>query len=324
VTNGRPRVAVVSACRDELNTNRDLRKHLAEGFATVCGAENTIDVSEASAKRSIPEHEPDLIVVFGTIMPDDVDLRAFRRIADACGAHLCVWVHDDPYELDSGYRAVPIADTIFTNDSGAVDYYRHDACFHLPLAASPTAHLREIADRFVCDVFFCGYGYPNRIALFDDLRRELGAFRTLILGDAWPANDSLFSNKRISKELLADLYAQSVCTVSIGRDYDIGNSRYELAASTPGPRTFEAAMAGCAQLHFVTGFEICDYFAPDSEILLFDTPAQFVEHVRTLVENPERLASIRRAAQARALRDHTYANRAATILEKTLRVAARP
>jgi len=320
----KPRVAVVSACRDELNTNRDLRTHLAEGFAAVCGSENVLCVSEASAERSIPPHEPNLIVVFGTIMPDDVDLRTFRRLADRCGAHLCVWVHDDPYELDTGYRASAVADTIFTNDSGAVDFYRHPACFHLPLAASPTAHFRELGERFVCDLFFCGYGYANRIALFNDLRGDLQPYRTLVLGDAWPGDDALFSNRRISKELLVDFYALSRCTISIGRNYDIGNARYELASSTPGPRTFEAAMSGCAQLHFVTGFEICDYFEPDSEILLFDSPADFSAQIRTLVENPPRLASIRKAAQARALRDHTYANRAATILAKTLGVTVRP
>jgi spore maturation protein CgeB len=67
---------------------------------------------------------------------------------------------------------------------------------------------------------------------------------------------------------------------------------------------------------FVEGLEIYDYFDPDEgEILLFDSPAELRRHIDMLRDDPAAAAQIAGAAQKRTLRDHTYASRAARILE---------
>jgi spore maturation protein CgeB len=104
--------------------------------------------------------------------------------------------------------------------------------------------------------------------------------------------------------------------LNMGRRFNLANARFGLDASTPGPRTFEAAMAGTVQCMFVEGLEIYDYFDPDEgEVLLFDSPAELRHHVDMLRDDPAAAAQIADAAQQRTLRDHTYANRAARILE---------
>jgi spore maturation protein CgeB len=102
--------------------------------------------------------------------------------------------------------------------------------------------------------------------------------------------------------------------LNLGRDFDFGNERYRLPATTPGPRTFEAAMAGCVQLYFVTGLEIEDYFTPDREILLFDHTSEVPHILESILSDPDRALEIARAAQNRALKDHSYTARARSIL----------
>jgi spore maturation protein CgeB len=310
------RVVVVSPVADHLNTNWRLRTYVGEGFAELCGAENVLVVPELLAERTIDERKPDLVVVFGGVMPDGIDLRGLRRAADRAGAHLAAWLHDDPYELDFAYRAVDVADSIFTNDAGSVDYYRHASVHHLPLAASPTAHRRPIGTDFLYDLFFCGRGFEGRVAFFNDMPRDaMAPFRTLVGGTGWPQSRAFYSNLRIPNERLADSYAASMCTVALGRDLDLGNERYMVPQSTPGPRVFEAAMAGCIQLYFVYGLEVAAYFEPEREILLIDSASEVPERLADLTAHPERLLALRAATQARALRDHTYAARARRILD---------
>lgn len=310
------RVAVVSPVPDELNTNWRLRDHVAEGFATLCGADRVVALPELTAERGIDQCGPDLVVVFGGLMPDRTDLRAIRRAADRCGAHVAVWVHDDPYELDFAYRAVAAADSVFTNDAACVDYYDHPSVHHLPLAASPTAHRRTLRSHFERDLFFCGYAFANRVAFFEEIPESaLEPFSTLVAGAGWPRTRAFYVNRRIAYDELPDYYSGSVCTVTLGRDLDLANRRYMVPQSTPGPRAFEAAMAGCLQLYFVNGLEIADYFEPGSEILLIDRPSDVPTYLQDVASDPSRLAAMRSATQARALRDHTYAERARRMLD---------
>ena len=77
-------------------------------------------------------------------------------------------------------------------------------------------------------------------------------------------------------------------------------------------------MAGCVQLFFVTGLEIEDYFEPGKEILLFDHADEVPDLMKSIIDGSPRAKTIAAAAQKRALRDHSYAERAKRILRECL------
>ena len=121
----------------------------------------------------------------------------------------------------------------------------------------------------------------------------------------------------IPNHQLKDYFATSRIVLNMGRDLSFANKKYQLVPSTPGPRTFEAAMAGACQLMFADSLEIMDYFNIDTEILLFNNPSEFEFLLMDLIHNPEKRFRIGAAARERCLRDHTYANRAQKILSCT-------
>lgn len=309
-------VLVAGSFPDRLNTNTALRRYLVEGFREVLGA---AAVAEASLETLLPElqrHRPKLLLCLGSCPPEVVNYQPVRAACDALGTHLAFWLHDDPYEFDLAYSATDVADTIFSNDGWAVLHYDHPRAFHLPMAASVKAHARPWRDDKARDVFFCGVAFANRIAIVRDLAPRLARCRTEILGTDWPAELPFAHNRRLPNSELADACAASTVTLSLGRNLHFANRRYQLDPSTPGPRTFEAAMAGTVQLHFADSLEISDYFADGEGVLLFDDPSNFAAQLDALLGDPGYARRIAEAGQARARRDHTYARRAEVILQR--------
>jgi len=85
---------------------------------------------------------------------------------------------------------------------------------------------------------------------------------------------------------------------------------------SPPTRIFEAAGGGaCLITDSWDGIE--EFFAPGEEILIASSAEEVVSHLTSL--NPTRSAAIGRAMRQRALRDHTYSQRASqaqAILER--------
>jgi spore maturation protein CgeB len=299
------------------NSNPLLPSHLKEGFSALVGSDNVRVVGTNVDELEIETFRPELLLMFGSMACNAVDYFRIASAGRRVGSHIAIWLHDDPYEFDFSFRAVEIGDTIFTNDRWALEHYDHPRVFHLPLAASPTFHYRELlplAHRRY-DLFFCGVAFKNRVQMIRELGYRLSRYSTLICGSEWPLDVFPSRNLRIPAKELPDYYASSRVVLNLGRDFDLANERYQLPASTPGPRTFEAAMAGAPQLYFVTSLEIVDYFEPGREILLFDQPADVLDTLEAVRDDSGTLLQIARAAQERAMRDHTYAERAKTILQ---------
>ncbi|MGI4900899.1 MAG: CgeB family protein [Janthinobacterium lividum] len=309
------RILVCGASPDSINHNARLRTLVGEGFSELLGTEAVRTCSLEVAEYCAAEFAPQLILVFGSCMPAVSVYHGLKNYCLKQDAVLAFWLHDDPYEFDFNYKILDIADVIFSNDRWAVTHYQHPHTYHVPLAASAAAHLRPACSNKEREVFFCGVGFANRINLLRDCRTALKDVRTEVLGADWPSDLSFASNERVEHEMLPDYYSRSLITLNIGRRFDLANARFNLDASTPGPRTFEAAMAGTVQCMFVEGLEIYDYFDPDAgEILLFDSPSELRRHVDMLRSDPRAAQRISFAAQQRALSDHTYTHRAMRIL----------
>jgi spore maturation protein CgeB len=312
------RVLVAGASPDALNQNAILRSDVAEGFADVLGGTSVVHCRYETAPRRIRRDRPELVVVFGSVLPDCSNFAAMRRACDEVGARLAFWLHDDPYEFDACVKVVGLADFVFSNDRWSALHYPRKPAVHLPLAAS-ARRFGQIAPwpwrEKARDVFFCGVGFRNRQQLLADLQPTLTALRTEIYGDGWDTHVLPFCrNERLSADQLSTHYASSRIILNLGRHLSLANERCQLSASTPGPRTFEAAMAGCCQLMFVDSLEIENYFDFGREILLFDDPSEFRRQVESLLNDLSRGEAIGAAARRRCLREHTYAARATTLL----------
>jgi len=309
------RVLVCGASPDSANNNTVLRGYVANGFRAQLSDGSVRVCSLEGAEQVTRDFVPHLIVAFGSCMPAMANYLGLKTAALDVGACLAFWLHDDPYEFDYAYKIVSLADVVFTNDRWAATHYAHPCVYHVPLAADREAHFRDHQPNKERDVFFCGVGFPNRVALLEDCVDILRSFNVVVAGAEWPAHLPFAENRRVPNSELPNLYASSLVTLNLGRRFNLANSRFNLDASTPGPRTFEAAAAGTVQCMFVEGFEIDDYFDEGAgEILLFDSPSELRRHIEMLRDDPARAAAIALAAQRRALRDHTYENRAARIL----------
>ena len=194
------------------------------------------------------------------------------------------------YEFDTNDRVIPLADAIFTNDAASLDYYPVAArVHHLPLGGCPVTHFRAVERRTAPDLFFCGHLFANRLTFLDRLAQKVPDLdrRLLVIGSSdVDARVPGWYRATIPNIVLPDYYNTALSVLNIGRDLNLANRRYGIRASTPGPRTFEAAFAGAAQIFVGDGLEITDYFEPDREILLANSAEGFLEHFARLKREP--------------------------------------
>lgn len=310
------KVLVVSTSPDAVNHNVPIRDALRDGFVEVLGAAAVRASPLELAGEAIAGFSPGLVVALGSVAVDAAPLRGLARSARRAGARLAVWLHDDPYEFDYAPKAEALADHVFTNDRWALPHYRHAAVSHLPLAACRRTHDRRVtpmAERPL-DLFFCGAAFPNRIALLERAQGSLSGYRVEVRGAGWPAALPFAENSRLAPAAMADRASAARLTLAIGRDLDIANRRFRLPAAPPGPRVFEAALAGAPQLCFAAGLEILEYFEEGREILLFDDVREIADAIARSHREPAAFAAMAERARARALGAHTYRHRAETIL----------
>jgi spore maturation protein CgeB len=307
---------IVGAFPDRLNNNASLRKYVAEGFISILGEKCVLECQLESVSETISRFLPNLILCFGSCMPDVSSYRELRKSCDKYNIPLVFWLHDDPYEFDYSYKVESIADWIFSNDKWAALHYSHPKTYHLPLGASPTHHFKKWDQSKVNDVFFCGVGFSNRQNLIRDISKTLATLNTKIVGDNWSKNLQSAQNKRLTNKELSTEYSKSRITLNIGRHLNLANNRYQLAPSSPGPRTFEAAMAGTVQFYFVESLEIIEYFTPEKEIILFNDPRDFNLRLEEVLEDQKLAKRIAIASQKRALKNHSYLARAEALLTK--------
>ncbi len=309
-------ILLTSSFPEHLNLNLDLRRNLAEGFRALPTDCRIVETTFAAVTEATRTLRPDLVLAVGSCAPAVCDYTSLAAACRSGDAKLAFWMVDDPYEFDYHYRVIEHADYIFTSDRWALQFYDHPRVYHLPTAASPVAHYRKLTppDERAFAIFFCGMAFKNRRALIDDLRPILLEHRTLIVGPDWEKSAPFIRNERLSKQQVIDCYADSAIVLNVGRNYNMANAYYQLSPSTPGPRTFEAAMAGTVQAYFVESLEIEDYFVPGKEILLFENPATFKELIEVYLTDAELWREVAEAAQKRALREHTFEQRARRIL----------
>ncbi len=183
-----------------------------------------------------------------------------------------------------------------------------DAHRPVPLAA----HER---DEFESDISFAGAGYHNRNALFKgltDYRFKLWGVNwkdrylaPLVVGGERRFDNDTFMKIVAGAKINLNLHSSARCE-GVDLNHDAIN-----------PRVFEIAAAG--------GFQICDPCVGLENCFNFDTELPVYRNLKELralidyyLDHAEERRAVAARARARALKEHTYENRAQEMLEQVL------
>jgi len=274
------------------------------------------------------EGNANLFIAFdGESLEDEV----CSRLRHVCGRS-ALWVTEDPYELPYNKRSAALFDLVFTNDLPSVAAYGEKGR-HLPLAADPALHyLPVLADddsRLRYDLCFIGYAWPNRVDLIRAIIRDHPGLRLKI---ALAGNEqrlhvdlpqpSSYRFKTSPREF-ARLANGSRVTLAIARDFTT-NPEGTSFSLTPPPRVFETAAAGSFQLYDGNVDHLRKYYDAGSEIVPFANYEECKARLAWALAKPRERVAVAAAAQRRTLREHTYEQRIATLLEACASVPVIP
>jgi len=274
----------------------------------------------------------DLVIKHSGVGADDGLLE--RRLLDCQSPHtrISFWDVDAPAtlqrieadSLDAFRHCIPRYDFVFTYGGGPEVVRRYLAlgarnCYPIYNALDPDTHHAELPDAsLACDLVFVGNRLPDRelrVEQFFLRAAELAPEMSFILGgEGWggkplPANVRWIGHVGTGSHNHVNASARMVLNINRDSMADVGFS--------PPTRVFEAAGAG-ACLITDKWYGIEKFFAPGSEILVAENAEDVVTYLRKRSAADSR--SIGNAMQARALAEHTYAQRAAEV-EQILNLA---
>lgn len=309
------RVLICSGGRYESQANAQIRESIMDGWAECIGAENVTAVHISGAAASIAQLKPTIVFSIGSYLPESIYFGEVSREAKKVGATTVFWATEDPYEQDANYRITDDFDVIFSCDRWGSNFYQRGRVYHLPLAASRELHYAPVMDETNrnIDVLFCGVAFTSRKDIVRNLMPSLRRLNIRIIGPGWGEFGVGFSDARIEKHQLVELYQRSKIVLNLGRSLHFENKRFMISPSTPGPRTFEAAAAGAFQIFHEDTYELRRYFTGD-EIPTFSNKRDFDELIETFLDDPDRRLEVAQQAQKRTLEEHTYGNRIQDVL----------
>ena len=228
-------------------------------------------------------------------------------------------IADDP--ADPFHELIPRFDHVFTYGGGppviaAYEARGARACTPIYNALDPDEHMPARAERPRFDLLFMGNRLPDREARVEEFfihAARLSPDRVFALGgEGWgdkelPANVVYLGHVPTARH--NELNGSARIVLNIHRDSMVANGW------SPATRMFEAAGASSCQITDAwRGIE--HFFEPGTEILVAENGAEVARLVQQTTS--EQALSIGEAARARALRDHTYDQRA-IVMDELLR-----
>ena len=281
-------------------------------------------------ERALDEaRSADLIVKASGVGVFDALLEAAVPAIRREGAIAAFWDVDAPATLDriaadpgDPFRAlIPAYDLVLTYGGGppVVEAYRRfgaRTCVPIYNGLDPATHHPAAPQaRFACDLGLVANRLPDRERRIDEffvaVAEDLPGRRFLLGGNGW-ADKALPANVgRLGHVYTRDHNAFNCSALAV-----LNVSRNSMAAYgfSPATRVFEAAGAGaCVITDAWDG--IAQFFEPGREILVAENGPAVAERLARLTAGEARRVGA--AARARALCDHTYAQRVA-LLQRVL------
>jgi len=251
-----------------------------------------------------------------------INLQQIRRMRPAFKT-MILWTFEDPFMRDFNVDNAALFDYVFTNDPSCAEYYLGKG-HYLPLAASTSIHERKVraAGDLDYDIFFAGTMWPNRV---HTLRHVIAAFPDARLKLVCPGNEylpplpadlaALAIQRPVSHEAFIDFANASAVTLTMFRDYASHGDVSQ--ATAPGPRFYELALAGTAQVVEAPETMDAKYFDEIDGALLARDTAGVIEQVAKLLGNKSLRRKSALASQKSVMEHHLYENRLQRIADVT-------
>lgn len=263
----------------------------------------------------------DIIVKHSGIGVDDETLEArILELQNTCA--ITFWDVDAPATLarmhanpqDSFRTAMPQYDAVLTYGGGpwCQEHYQAlgaRAYFSIYNGLDPETHFPVIPDpTLACDVAFLGNRLPDREARVEELflrAAELAPGSSFLLGGEGWGDKQMPPNVRYIGHVPTADHNRVNC--SAGMVMNINRASMAQSGFSPPTRVFEVAGAGtCMLCDDWPGIDDC--FEPNKEILVIRTAEDVVRALAAYdIADRRRIGT---AFHHRALRDHTYAQRA--------------
>lgn len=308
------RILISGTCAPSLNSNYGLIEAVAAGFEQLNRPEVKL-VYVTQLIEAISAWQPNYTLLVGGLALESIPLALVHHVCKCVESKLIFWSLEDPYELDYVLLKGSVFDLICTSDFSSQCFYPGQwRVEHLPLA-SPDMPAPEVPHRMFPfgRWLFCGVPFTNRIKWIDAIRSSYPD--GLLIGPDWPkyCRPTQVSRQRISRNMLMTLYKMMPITLFIGRRHDLANDS-KVVPSTPGPRLFEAAGCGAAQLVCDNGLETGCYYEPNYEFLWARTFDEASECLERFSKDSSTIKEISLRAWKRTQAEHLYYHRAQQLI----------
>lgn len=272
---------------------------------------------------------PDWVIVVSAMYVHPDVLIMLKRM----GVPTAYVFTESPYDLEQELKVAPLANVVFTNERICVDAFRavQPHSYYLPHAYDPEVHRPDVAipeDTPAHDVVFVGTGFQERIDLLsavDWTGIDLGLYgHWSLLGSRHPLRRYICSTDPIPNARSTALYGRAKIGLNLYRTskgYGRSVPRIDNAESL-NPRAYELAACGVFQASDWRA-EVAETFR--TSVATFRTADDLTEILqiilgRTAVTGYLDLSRMTNSAQ-QAVKPHTFAARAALLIETLTRVA---
>ena len=234
----------------------------------------------------------------------EIWLETLDYLRDHTGIATQSWTTDDSWKYREVSRFIaPHYDVITTTYKNVLPKYHKDKNRNVVLTqwAANSAWLFEPLPSNECDfsVSFVGAARPARREAVKVLTEQ--GVDVACFGHGWP-------NGAVSAEEIPDIMRRSKVSLNFADSFK-NKKRPQLKA-----RTFEVPGAGGLLLSEAVP-DLEDYYKIGEEIVAFASHEDLVNRVRFLLSNPNRRDEIAWAGHRRTVKEHTYENRFAPLLE---------
>lgn len=192
---------------------------------------------------------------------------------------------------------------------------------HLPQAADPAVHhpaplTQEEMKKYGSPLSFMGAGYPNRRKFFAGLLD----LPLSIWGTEWDLSTPLGqrvknANRRMTPEEYVKVFLAS--GINLNLHSSLSHPGIDPMKDFVNPRTFEIAACGAFQITDHRD-ELGEMFKIGEEIEVFQTVEELRDKIAYYLPRPDERGKIAKAGMRRALKEHTFVHRLATMMSVVL------
>lgn len=266
--------------------------------------------------------EADVVIKHSGLGVDDTALEEEVLSAKNDGALVIFWDVDAPATLarvesdihDPFRRCIPAYDAVFTYGGGSpviTKYMNFGArgCHPVYNALDPDTHFPVDPDpQYRCDLLFVGNRLPDRERRVEQLFLKVAEAmpeKNFVLGGEGWGDKKMPTNVRWIGHVPTGMHNTLNCSAQIV--LNINRESMAEVGFSPPTRVFEAAGSGaCLICDSWPGLE--EFFVPEKEILVAHSSEDIVRYLQTY--GPTKTASVGAMFRRRALKDHSYKQRA--------------